>query len=135
MFWKSEKPARDSRPLRAFLDRDGRIRTGDPCNPIAVRYRAAPRPEDRETKRSRAGLEPTPGSHDEGRRHQARPGGSVEDGQASFSASKSFTMSRKTLTSRVIRNPAASTFSAVRRLISGPTRRTRGFTRSIMAPR
>ena len=25
--------------------RDGRIRTGDPCNPIAVRYRAAPRPE------------------------------------------------------------------------------------------
>jgi hypothetical protein len=27
------------------LSRDGRIRTGDPCNPIAVRYRAAPRPE------------------------------------------------------------------------------------------
>ena len=32
------------------LYRDGRIRTGDPCNPIAVRYRAAPRPEDEETK-------------------------------------------------------------------------------------
>ena len=30
--------------------RDGRIRTGDPCNPIAVRYRAAPRPENRDNK-------------------------------------------------------------------------------------
>ena len=27
------------------LSRDGRIRTGDPLNPIQVRYRAAPRPE------------------------------------------------------------------------------------------
>ena len=32
--------------------RDGRIRTGDPCNPIAVRYRAAPRPEGVEAKDS-----------------------------------------------------------------------------------
>jgi hypothetical protein len=32
-------------PLRSrSLDRDGRIRTGDPLNPIQVRYRAAPRP-------------------------------------------------------------------------------------------
>jgi hypothetical protein len=30
---------------RAFDSRDGRIRTGDPLNPIQVRYRAAPRPE------------------------------------------------------------------------------------------
>jgi hypothetical protein len=29
------------------LSRDGRIRTGDPLNPIQVRYRAAPRPEGR----------------------------------------------------------------------------------------
>jgi hypothetical protein len=27
-----------------FRNRDGRIRTGDPLNPIQVRYRAAPRP-------------------------------------------------------------------------------------------
>ena len=27
-----------------ILSRDGRIRTGDPLNPIQVRYRAAPRP-------------------------------------------------------------------------------------------
>ena len=29
---------------RAFYNRDGRIRTGDPLNPIQVRYRTAPRP-------------------------------------------------------------------------------------------
>ena len=29
----------------SFRSRDGRIRTGDPLNPIQVRYRAAPRPE------------------------------------------------------------------------------------------
>ena len=31
--------------LNPFPNRDGRIRTGDPLNPIQVRYRAAPRPE------------------------------------------------------------------------------------------
>ena len=31
------------------LSRDGRIRTGDPLNPIQVRYRAAPRPEERKS--------------------------------------------------------------------------------------
>ena len=29
---------------RRAVDRDGRIRTGDPLNPIQVRYRTAPRP-------------------------------------------------------------------------------------------
>ena len=33
-----------------YLSRDGRIRTGDPLNPIQVRYRAAPRPEKGESK-------------------------------------------------------------------------------------
>lgn len=32
--------------LSHLKSRDGRIRTGDPLNPIQVRYRAAPRPED-----------------------------------------------------------------------------------------
>ncbi len=32
-------------PRRALQRRDGRIRTGDPLNPIQVRYRTAPRPE------------------------------------------------------------------------------------------
>jgi hypothetical protein len=30
--------------INHFPSRDGRIRTGDPLNPIQVRYRAAPRP-------------------------------------------------------------------------------------------
>ena len=34
-------------PPSSSLSRDGRIRTGDPLNPIQVRYRAAPRPEGR----------------------------------------------------------------------------------------
>ncbi len=38
---------------RASSNRDGRIRTGDPLNPIQVRYRAAPRPEDGEHNRLR----------------------------------------------------------------------------------
>ncbi len=32
-------------PRRALQSRDGRIRTGDPLNPIQVRYRTAPRPD------------------------------------------------------------------------------------------
>ena len=31
--------------MSSSRSRDGRIRTGDPLNPIQVRYRAAPRPE------------------------------------------------------------------------------------------
>ena len=38
-----QKEVRGSADL--LLNRDGRIRTGDPLNPIQVRYRAAPRPE------------------------------------------------------------------------------------------
>ena len=37
---KTDGPTED----RRAVDRDGRIRTGDPLNPIQVRYRTAPRP-------------------------------------------------------------------------------------------
>jgi len=42
--------------ITTYLSRDGRIRTGDPLNPIQVRYRAAPRPESDKLTRPGSGL-------------------------------------------------------------------------------
>ena len=41
---KCERPHDSDAAVRPFTYRDGRIRTGDPLNPIQVRYRTAPRP-------------------------------------------------------------------------------------------
>jgi hypothetical protein len=41
--------------MSSSRSRDGRIRTGDPLNPIQVRYRAAPRPEKTNAEYNRGG--------------------------------------------------------------------------------